>query len=387
MDHSDCSADFFIVKTIPAFHDMRLGRVAFIAFVTAVTALLLVAAGLYVSAGPAGAQDASVTCRGRDATIIGTAGADTIRGTSGVDVIAALGGDDMVFGLAGNDVICGGHGHDTIYGGDGADRIFGFNGADVLYGGKGPDRLIGGRGGDVLHGDNGRDVLRGGPGFDELRGGSQRDSLQGGQHLDMLFGGSELDECYSPSDILDACERGGGVARRGAVLSTALDDQFAAEMFRLINVERADEGGLAPLTRNAALDAYADAWTKTMSEQPLPLERLRHHSPAFTGTDLVFQEIPDSRAWTHAFENVGYSEIGSNDSVQSVMQRLFYSPNGSGFTTSPGHRCNILETGVDEVGVGAFVDSNGALWVAQVFWGANSSAPTPVESCLTVAQR
>ncbi len=381
-------ADFYRVNAKLFSLDGWAGRVALAACIGALAVVLLVTGALLTGAGPAGAQNAVVTCRGQDATIVGTTGNDTLRGTSGRDVIAALGGDDVIYGLAGNDLICGGHGHDTIYGGDGADGIFGFNGADELHGGKGPDRLVGGVGADLLNGNNGQDILRGGPGFDELRGGSQRDSLQGGTHIDNLFGGSELDECYSPRDVLAECERGGGIARTGAAVSTAvLDDQFAAEMFRLINVERANVGGLAPLSRSAELDRYANEWTVTMSQQPLPLDRLRHHSPAFTGSDIAFQEIPDSRPWTHAFENVGYSQIGSNDSVESVVERLFYSPNGSGFTTSPGHQCNILETAADEVGVGAFVDASGALWVAQLFWGVNDNAPTPVTSCQSVASR
>ncbi len=386
MDRSTCSADFVLVNANAERLDGSNPSSISILFFSMVLAALLTSGGLLASALPAGAQSQTPTCRGHVATIVGTPGADVLRGTPGRDVIVAMGGNDVVYGLGGNDVICGGRGDDKLYGGDGADVLVGFKGADLILGGRGHDHAFGGKGADEIHGNRGRDTLRGGPGVDELRGGRHRDTLRGGISLDVLYGGTEHDACESPGDILSECESGGGV-RSGAFSTASLSDQFANEMFRLINVERAKAGGLAPLTRDRDLDQYAQAWSVTMSQQPLPLTRLRHHSPAFTGANIDFRDIPDTTNWTHAFENVGYSQIASGDSVRSVMSRLFYSPNGSGFTTSPGHQCNILETGANEVGVGAYVDSHGALWVAQLFWGTNDPAPEPVADCISVVKR
>lgn len=357
--------------------------------------LIAVLAFLAVSIAPgsATAQTTPVTCGGQVATIVGTPGDDVLVGTSGVDVIAALGGDDEIWGRAGNDILCGSHGNDKIYGGDGSDTIYAFNGADRLEGGKGFDTLYGGRGPDVLLGNNGRDLLKGGPGLDRLLGGAQRDTLYGGLHLDELFGGTELDTCYSPGDILDGCERGGGQAQAQAqtvavVAGPSVTEQYANEMLNLINVERSTRSGLAPLTRHADLDSYAQDWAVAMSAQPLPLSGFRHHSPAFTGNpDITFRDLPDSVQWTTAFENVGYSTIGTGESVDSVLDRLFYSPNGFGFMTSDGHRCNILESAAGQVGLGAHIDSQGQLWVAQVFWGTDSPLPTPVSECTGIANR
>ncbi|MGH8939131.1 MAG: hypothetical protein ACRDV2_07250, partial [Actinomycetes bacterium] len=52
---------------------------------------------------PGGEQppDDEPHCRGREATIVGTAGDDRIRGTQGPDVIVARGGDDVVIGRGG----------------------------------------------------------------------------------------------------------------------------------------------------------------------------------------------------------------------------------------------------------------------------------------------
>jgi Ca2+-binding RTX toxin-like protein len=101
------------------------------------------------------------TCKGRQATRVGTAGNDVIQGTNGPDVIVALGGNDKVSGLGGKDRICGDAGKDTLNGGGAGDR---------LYGGLGSDRLNGGAGADRLFGQRGRDRLADGPG-DRLNGG------------------------------------------------------------------------------------------------------------------------------------------------------------------------------------------------------------------------
>ena len=89
-----------------------------------------------------------VSCEGRLATRVGSAGSDTFNGTPRADVIVGLGGNDRIDGRGGNDVICGGLGNDTLLGGDGNDH------------------LLGERGGDSLAGGLGNDVLKGGPGVD-----------------------------------------------------------------------------------------------------------------------------------------------------------------------------------------------------------------------------
>ena len=108
----------------------------------------------------------SATCRGKQATIVGTGGADQITGTPAADVIVGLGGKDKLSGLAGKDVICGGKGNDTLKGGAGNDQLSGQKGDDKLYGQKGNDKLSG---------KGGKDILKGGPGKDTLKGGAGKD--------------------------------------------------------------------------------------------------------------------------------------------------------------------------------------------------------------------
>jgi Ca2+-binding RTX toxin-like protein len=99
-----------------------------------------------VTPPPTGAPPAS--CKGQQATRVGTGGNDHLTGTAGRDVIATLGGNDKVVGLAGDDLICGGPGKDKLNGGAGKDILLGEGGKDKLNGGKTDDVCKGGKGED-----------------------------------------------------------------------------------------------------------------------------------------------------------------------------------------------------------------------------------------------
>jgi Ca2+-binding RTX toxin-like protein len=88
---------------------------------------------------------APLTCKGKVATIVGSAAGELIRGTSGDDVIVALGGDDTVLAGAGDDTVCGGLGGDIIRGGAGDDILSGDGGNDTIRGNSG-DACNGGSG-------------------------------------------------------------------------------------------------------------------------------------------------------------------------------------------------------------------------------------------------
>ena len=86
---------------------------------------------------PTPADAATPRCKGKKATIVGTAGADRIRGTKRADVIVGLGGNDRISGGRRRDIICGGPGNDTISGDGGFDTLAGNGDRDVLKGGNG----------------------------------------------------------------------------------------------------------------------------------------------------------------------------------------------------------------------------------------------------------
>jgi Ca2+-binding RTX toxin-like protein len=96
--------------------------------------------------GPGGTP---VFCKGKPATIIGTAGSDVRVGSRGRDVIVGLGGNDRLSGAAGNDLICGGKGKDILIGGKGKDKLYGQKGKDLLKGKAGNDLCVGGPGNDT----------------------------------------------------------------------------------------------------------------------------------------------------------------------------------------------------------------------------------------------
>jgi Ca2+-binding RTX toxin-like protein len=91
---------------------------------------------------------AKPTCKGQQATIVGTEGNDVRSGTPGRDVMVGLGGNDSLSGLGGNDLICGGSGKDKLMGGAGSDTLLGQGGKDKLKGGGGKDLCKGGKGND-----------------------------------------------------------------------------------------------------------------------------------------------------------------------------------------------------------------------------------------------
>ena len=124
-------------------------------------------------------EPAPVTCGGKTATMVGTAGNDVLNGTAKADVIAGLDGNDEINGLDGNDIVCGGTGDDLIRVGDDNDVAKGGAGNDRLRGSAGDDRLAGNSGDDNLGGGAGDDVLRGGAGIDRCGGGPGRDTRRG----------------------------------------------------------------------------------------------------------------------------------------------------------------------------------------------------------------
>jgi Ca2+-binding RTX toxin-like protein len=118
----------------------------------------------------------SATCRGLQATIVGTPSNDVRTGTAGRDVMLGLEGDDTLRGLAGNDVICGAKGNDALNGGKGKDTLLGQKGNDKLKGQSGKDKLSGKKGKDTLKGGGGNDKLKGGGGKDVCVGGKGNDT-------------------------------------------------------------------------------------------------------------------------------------------------------------------------------------------------------------------
>jgi uncharacterized protein YkwD len=194
-------------------------------------------------------------------------------------------------------------------------RVFGNGGHDFINGGGGTDFIFGGAGNDVINGRGGNDALYGGPGQDALSGGAGSNSVD-----------------YS-------------VPTRGRAVQSAIE----AEIVARTNLERTRRG-LPPLRLNPLLNNSATIHTGNMAAK----RRLSHE---------VYRALlptPSSR-----FDFVGYnpSRWAENvaygyTSAEAVV---------SAWMNSPGHRANILDPTLREIGVGVARAGNGALYFTQVF--------------------
>ncbi len=98
--------------------------------------------------------------------------------------------------------------------------------------------------------------------------------------------------------------------------------------------------GVAGLSRNGNLDAYARSWARQMGESG----NLGHSNFA----SLL-------GPWSTVGENIGYG-----GSVSAVFSAL---------VNSSGHYSIMVEPGFTSLGVGVWVDANGTLWTCHIFAG------------------
>lgn len=149
--------------------------------------------------------------------------------------------------------------------------------------------------------------------------------------------------------------------------SRAVDATAESGAFALVNQERAGQG-LAALASNQELVQLARQHSEAMARDVESGGRcgdgstLRHRNPLSGGV---------TAPWRMLRENVGcgYGSSGTDAVIHN------------GFMNSPGHRANILAGDVNQIGVGAFRDANGGLWITQIFMQADiAAAPAPTPS-------
>ena len=122
-----------------------------------------------------------------------------------------------------------------------------------------------------------------------------------------------------------------------AAAPTPVADPWAAELYDLLDATRA-EHGLPALERQPALEDVAEGWSASM----LASATLAH------APDLVAQ-LP--AGWRSAAENVGVTWGGDAASLHAA------------WLASPGHRANVLDAGLDAVGIGVARGDDGQVWV------------------------
>ena len=132
----------------------------------------------------------------------------------------------------------------------------------------------------------------------------------------------------------------------GSQTITVVDlNAFAAEVFRLTNVER----------ENAGLPKFTSMPNLTQTAVMRANEIIQHFS----------HDRPDGRSCFTAFEenNVIYNYAGEN----LAMGQRTPAEVVQGWMESPGHRANIMKKEFGRLGVGVVMDSNGRLYWTQTF--------------------
>jgi uncharacterized protein YkwD len=126
------------------------------------------------------------------------------------------------------------------------------------------------------------------------------------------------------------------VAATTTTLSGGFNAGYEGSFASVINAHRASNG-LSALARNSSLDGEARAWSQTMAS-----------NGGLSHSDLG-RFLPP---WSSVGENVG---VGG--SVSTVF---------GGLTNSSGHNANMLGD-FTHLGVGVWVDANGAIWTTHIF--------------------
>lgn len=125
----------------------------------------------------------------------------------------------------------------------------------------------------------------------------------------------------------------------------------AAHMLEQVNEVRLAEG-LAPLESAEDIAEVAERWSAEMAAA-----RDMRHNPTFS------EEIC---CWQVATENVAWSEPHRlwrpGDPVLRITDELH-----EALLNSPGHRANLLDESVDQIGIGVYVDRDGNVWITQNF--------------------
>jgi uncharacterized protein YkwD len=124
-------------------------------------------------------------------------------------------------------------------------------------------------------------------------------------------------------------------------------DPYAAELFRLMNQDRAN-AGVPGLRNSPKLDNLAGTWSWQMS-----VDNALHHQ------DLrALQSSPDFSNYYTLAENLF---VMTGDITPAQLENSWMS--------SAPHRDNILSRSFNVVGVGTFRGPDGRLWVTAVFGG------------------
>lgn len=117
------------------------------------------------------------------------------------------------------------------------------------------------------------------------------------------------------------------------VVGDADHTRAVVELHGLINRYRVDHGR-TPLQRDPRIDALAERWALQMAA-----------TGDFRHSGDYPRQLPSG--WHGAAENIAMTSVGAQQSPEQMAQRVFEL-----WTTSPGHRTNVVDEAYDTAGVG-----------------------------------
>lgn len=126
----------------------------------------------------------------------------------------------------------------------------------------------------------------------------------------------------------------------GLAPASASSDSYERDVVSKTNNFR-NNAGLADVHTKTCVDHYAEVWASRMAAT----RNLKHQS---------LSRILKACHLSSVSENIAYGYTSGKSVVRAWMK-------------SPGHRRNIMSSGVRQIGVGAVKDSHGVWWVSQVF--------------------
>ena len=274
-------------------------------------------------------------------------------GSKDNDIVEGGNSDDLVRGDRQDDVVRGGNDADSLFGGKNNDRLFGDGGNDALFGDRDNDILTGGLGEDILTGGEGSDVfvLEKDAGLDEIvdfENGIDLIQLPDGLIFDDI--GLENSSGSQQNTLIIDSLTGEAIAQvnnlsadsfssanflfEGSSNSQTDNQDFIDRVVELTNQERT-QLGLSSLRADPLLTRAAQTHTENMAVQDF----LEH-----TGLD---GSSPDDRIEAAGYDFSAWAEniAGGSQTPEAVVK---------GWMNSEGHRANIVNPNLQEIGVGYY---------------------------------
>jgi serralysin len=127
----------------------------------------------------------------------------------------------------------------------------------------------------------------------------------------------------------------------------------ATHMLEQVNDVRAEEG-LPPLESADDIAEVAERWSAAMAA-----DQDMRHNPTFADEICCWSVTTENVAWSepHRLWRPGDPVIRITDELHEAL------------LNSPGHRANLLDANVDQIGIGIHVDNRGNVWITQNFRG------------------